>query len=104
MAVIWGKQKKTFFEELYLKMNRPKLENKVVFFRLLSVTQKAGLWIRESLQSIEKAETHPWLKKILKDTIDQINEWIWLSTALAKYDDFFSTSEIELINKIQLLS
>jgi len=101
MAVIWWKQKKTFFEELYLKINSPKLENKVVFFRLLSVTQKAGLWIRESLLSIEKAETHPWLKKILKDTIDQINEWIWLSTALEKYDDFFSPAEIELIKSAE---
>ncbi len=97
MTVIWAKQEKTFFEDLYLKMNKPTLENKVVFFRLLAVTQKAGLWIRESLQSIEKAETHPWLKKILKDVIEQINEWIWLSTALSKYDDFFQPAEIELI-------
>jgi len=101
MAVIWGKQKKTFFEEIFLKMNKPSLENKVVFFRLLAVTQKAGLGIRESLQSIEKAETHPGLKKILKDTIEQINEWIWLSTALWKYDDFFSPAEIELIKSAE---
>jgi len=101
MAVIWGKQKKTFFEELYLKMNAPRLENKVVFFRLLSVTQKAGLGIRESLQSIEKAETHPGLKKILQDTIKQINEWVGLSTALSKYDDFFSSTEIELIKSAE---
>jgi len=101
MAVIWAKQKKTFLEELYFKLNKPKLENKVVFFRLLSVTQKAGLGIRESLQSIEKAEAHPALKKILQDIIHQINEWLWLSTALSKYDDFFSPAEIELIKSAE---
>jgi type II secretory pathway component PulF len=42
-----------------MKLNAPKLENKLVFFRLLAVTQKAGLGIRESLQSIYKSETHP---------------------------------------------
>jgi len=101
MAVIWAKQQKTFFEELYFKLNKPKLENKVVFFRLLSVTQKAGLGIRDSLQSIEKAETHPALKKILQDTISQINEWVGLSTALSKYDDFFTPAEIELIKSAE---
>jgi len=100
-TIVWGKQQKTAFEELYLKIHAPKLENKVVFFRLLAVTQKAWLGIRESLQSIEKAETHPWLKKILKDIIDQINEWVWLSTALEKYNDFFLPSEIELIRSAE---
>jgi len=40
-------------------MNTPKSENKVVFFRLLAVTQKAGLGIRDSLESILKSESHP---------------------------------------------
>jgi len=78
-------------------MNTPKSENKVVFFRLLAVTQKAGLGIRDSLESILKSESHPWIKKIIKDTLYQINEWAWLADALAKYDNFFQPSEIELI-------
>jgi len=97
MAIIWWKQKRWFFEDLYIKMNTPKSENKVVFFRLLAVTQKAGLGIRDSLESILKSESHPWIQKIIKDTLNQINEWAWLADALAKYDNFFQPSEIELI-------
>ncbi len=97
MAIIWWKQKRWFFEDLYIKMNTPKSENKVVFFRLLAVTQKAGLGIRDSLESIQKSESHPWVKKIIKDTLYQINEWAWLADALSKYDNFFQPAEIELI-------
>jgi len=97
MTVVWKQQKQTFFEELFLRFNAPKLENKVVFFRLLSVTQKAWLGIRDSLQSIYKSETHPGVRKILKDIIDQINEWVGLSTAMEKYVWFFTPAEIELI-------
>jgi len=101
MAVIWKQQKKWFFENIYMKMNKPTSENKVIFFRLLAVTQKAWLGIRDSLQSIEKSESHPWVKKILKDTLDQINEWVGLSDALSKYSDFFSQTEIELIRSAE---
>jgi len=97
MAIIWWKQKIWFFENLYIKINTPKSENKVAFFRLLAVTQKAGLWIKDSLESILKSESHPWLQKIIKDTLNQINEWSWLADALSKYDNFFQPSEIELI-------
>ena len=97
MAIIWWKQKRWFFEDLYIKMNTPKSENKVVFFRLLAVTQKAGLGIRDSLESILKSESHPWVRKIIKDTLYSINEWAWLADALSKYDNFFQPAEIELI-------
>ena len=97
MAIVWWPKKQSTLEKIYMSFNKPGLPNKVNLFRLLAATQKAWLWIRESLQSIEKSETHPWLKKILKDTIEQINEWVWFSDALAKYSDFFPRSEIELI-------
>jgi type IV pilus assembly protein PilC len=97
MAVIWWVQKRWFFENIYMKMNAPSSENKVVFFRLLAVTQKAGLWVRDSLESIMKSESHPWVIKIIKDILEQINEWKWLADALSKYDNFFQPSEIELI-------
>ena len=97
MAIIWGKQKKWFFETLYVKLNQPKSENKVVFFRLLAITQKAGLWVRDSLETIMKSENHPWMKKIIKNTLEQINEWIWLADALSKYDNFFEPAEIGFI-------
>jgi hypothetical protein len=35
--------KSDFFEKLVIKLNAPKLKNKTNFFRLLAVSQKAGL-------------------------------------------------------------
>ena len=94
-------QEKTFLEKIYMALNKPKTENKAIFFRLLAVTQKAWLGIRDALATIEKAEPHPGMKKILKDVIEQINEWTWLSEALSKYNDFFSNAEIELIRSAE---
>ncbi len=94
-------QKKSFLEDLYMKLNKPKTENKAIFFRLLAVTQKAWLGIRDALITIEKAEPHPGMKKILKDVIEQVNEGVSMSDALAKYSDFFSPSEIELIRSAE---
>jgi len=34
-------EKKNLFETIYMQLNKPKTENKAVFFRLLAVTQKA---------------------------------------------------------------
>jgi hypothetical protein len=41
MAIVGQKKEKTFLEKVYMNLNKPKLENKVVLFRLLAVTQKA---------------------------------------------------------------
>jgi len=95
------KQKKTFLEDLYMKLNKPKTENKAIFFRLLAVTQKAWLGIKDALSTIEKAEPHPGMKKILQDVIEQVNEWVSMSDALWKYDDFFTPAEIELIRSAE---
>lgn len=103
MVVVWKKKKKWIFEEIYMNLNKPKVANKVILFRLLAATQNAWLGIRESLTSIYKAETHPWVKKILKDVLEDINEWIWFADALQKYDDFFSSSEIELIRSSETM-
>ena len=94
-------QEKNFLEKLYMALNKPKTENKAIFFRLLAVTQKAWLGIRDALATIEKAEPHPGMKKILQDVIEQINEWTSLSDALLKYNDFFSNAEIELIRSAE---
>jgi pilus assembly protein TadC len=48
--------KSNFFEKLVIKLNKPKLKNKTNFFRLLAVSQRAGLGIMDSLSSLEKSE------------------------------------------------
>ena len=94
-------QKKWALEELFLKLNKPKMENKAIFFKLLAVTQNAWLWIRDALITIRKAEPHPGMQVILKNVIKQINEWESLSEALVNSSDIFSISEIELIRSAE---
>ncbi len=94
--------KSDFFEKLIIKLNAPKLKNKTNFFRLLAVSQKAGLWIMDSLDSLEKSEDNKWLRIIIKDLIWQLSQWVSLADAMAFHDYFFLIDEIELIRSSQV--
>ena len=63
-----------FFERLQFMLNKPNIKNKTVFFRLLAVSQKAGLGLREALVSIKSSEQSFGMKIVLKDLLDQINQ------------------------------
>lgn len=43
-------------EKLFVKLQKPSLKTKVNFFRLLAVSQKAGLGLRDSLVAIHASE------------------------------------------------
>lgn len=75
----------------------PWLDKKVAFFRLLAVTQKAGLWIRDSLWSILSWELDPWMKKIIAYLIAETNKWNSLADAMGQLSYFFNTAEIALV-------
>lgn len=94
-------EKLSKFEKFLIKANAPKLHNKVNFFRLIAVTQNAGLWVREALNSINKSETHWGMKRIISDLVDQINQWVDLATAMTNHDYFFSVEEIELVRSAE---
>ncbi len=94
-------EKSDKFEKFLIKLNSPKLENKVTFFRLMGVTQNAGLWIREALNSINKSETHWGMKRIISDLVEQINQWVDLATAMTNHKYFFNIDEIELIRSAE---
>lgn len=94
--------KSDFFEKLVIKFNAPKLKNKTNFFRLLAVSQKAGLWIMDSLSSLEKSEDNKWLRIIIKDLISQLSQWVSLADAMAHHDYFFLIDEVELIRSSQI--
>jgi type II secretory pathway component PulF len=55
-------------------MNRPTVKNKTVFFRLLSVAQKAGLGLREALVSIYDSEQNYGMKIVIRDMLEEINQ------------------------------
>lgn len=94
--------KSDYFEKLIIKLNAPKLKNKTNFFRLLAVSQKAGLWLVDSLTSLEKSEENKWLRLIIKDIISQLKQWVSLADAMANHDYFFVIDEIELIRASQV--
>lgn len=89
--------KPSLFEELMLKFNHATVKNKTVFFRLLSVSQKAGLGLKEALNSILHSEKNYGMKIIIQGLESQINEGKSLATAMERYNYFFGNDEIELV-------
>lgn len=77
--------------------NRATVKNKTVFFRLLSVSQKAGLGLKEALNSLMYGERNYAMKMIIQGIEDQINEGVSLAKAMERYKNFFGNDEIELV-------
>ena len=90
-------QDQSIFSKLMWYMNKPTMKNKTVFFRLLAVSQKAGLWLREALVSIYQSEQNYGMKVVIQDLIDEINQWASFATAMEQHRWFFGPDEIELI-------
>lgn len=94
--------KKTWFDAFIQQLNKPTLKQKVNFFRLLAVSQNAGLGIRESLVSINKSETHKGFKEMIDEMVIALTEGASLADALEEYDYFFWSDEIELVRSAQV--
>lgn len=90
-------EKGSLFEKLMMELNHATVANKTVFFRLLSVSQKAGLGLKEALNSILHSERNYGMKIIIQGLESQINEGISLATAMERYNYFFGNDEIELV-------
>ena len=78
-------------------MNAPSLKEKTNLFRLLALSQKAGLGIRDSLVSLRKTEHAPGVLYILNDLIDQLNQGVTFSLSLRHHMYAFHEAEIALI-------
>ena len=94
--------KKTWFDAIVQQFSKPTLKQKVNFFRLLAVSQNAGLGIRESLVSINKSETHKGFKEMIDEMVIALTEGASLAEALQEYDYFFGSDEIELVRSAQV--
>jgi len=95
-------KKANTFDAIIQQFDKPQLEQKVNFFRLLSVAQNAWLGIRESVISIGKSETHKGFKEMLDGMVITLTEWWSLADALEEYDYFFAADEIELVRSAQV--
>ena len=95
-------KKKSFFDTLQAKLNKPWLKNKTNFYRLFSVSQKAWLGMIDALNALLDSEEHKWMKVILEDIIDQLVQWTELADAMERHTYFFGQDEIELVRSSQL--
>ncbi len=89
-------------DSLMVELQKPSLEEKANFFRLLAVSQKAGLWVRDSLRSLQQWEKNKWLLLIINDMIDKLTEWASLAEAMETQSYFFKSDEIELIRSTEI--
>ena len=87
---------------IMIQLNKPSLDAKTNFFRLLSVSQKAGLWVRDSLKSLQQWEKDKWLSLIINNMIDRLTEWGSLAEAMEEESYFFNSDEIELIRSTEI--
>lgn len=87
---------------IMIQLNKPSLDAKANFFRLLAVSQKAGLWVRDSLKSLQQWEKNKWLLLIINDMIDKLTEWASLAEAMEGQSYFFNSDEIELIRSTEI--
>lgn len=89
-------------DAIMVELNKPNLAAKANFFRLMSVSQKAGLWVRDSLKSLQQWEKDKWLLLIINDMIDKLTEWASLAEAMETQSYFFKSDEIELIRSTEI--
>ena len=90
------------FDSLLVSMNKPSLDEKANFFRLLAVSQKAGLWVRDSLKSLQQWEKNKWLLLIIEQLVEKLTEWVSLAEAMESQSYFFNSDEIELIRSTEI--
>ena len=96
----WGIKSK--IDSFLIGLQKPSLQQKATFFRLLAVSQKAGLGIRSSLLSLQQGESHKGLLLILEDMIQRLTEGASLAETMEQHMYFFKSDEIELIRSTEI--
>ena len=89
-------------DAIMIELNKPNLSAKANFFRLLAVSQKAGLWVRDALKSLQEWEKSKWMLLIINDMVDKLTEWGSLAEAMESQSYFFKSDEIELIRSTEI--
>ena len=94
------KPKKWLWESLnwfFMSMQKLKLKDKLVFYRLLSVMINAGVTIIKSVWVLENQEKNPVMKSILWRFSEELKNWKSLSECIEIYPWSFSLSEVWMI-------
>ncbi len=90
------------FNAWMAQMQKPDMHQKTTFFRLLAVSQKAGLGIRQSLVSLLQGQENKGMLIILEDMIHNLTIGMSLAEAMSKHDYFFASDEIELVRSTEI--
>ena len=89
-------------DALVVSLNKPNLDAKANFFRLLAVSQKAWLWVRDSLKSLQQWEKNKWMLLIINNMIERLTAWASLAEAMESQSHFFKSDEIELVRSTEI--
>ncbi|MEI7563078.1 MAG: type II secretion system F family protein [bacterium] len=92
-----------FWFKLVKKFNKPKLKEKTNFFRLFSISQKAGLGLRDALVAIKKSENNKEMKDIIDNLIEDLTNGSTFSQAMSNHDYFFKEDEIALVQSAETM-
>jgi len=85
--------------DVVINMNRIKVHEKAVFFRLLAVMVDAGIPIIRSLQTLsEQNKKNPKFERIIAEMAVKVEDGESLSVAMSHFSKTFSESEIGMIN------
>ena len=87
---------------IIVELNKPNLDAKATFFRLLAVSQKAGLWVRDALKSLQEWEKNQWMLIILNQLVEKLTAWWSLAEAMESQSYFFKSDEIELVRSTEI--
>lgn len=103
-SIVNHKEKKAWiFDALMAKINKPNLKKKTNFYRLFSVSQKAWLWMIDSLRALLDSETNRGMRSIIQDLISQLIQWVDLAHAMQRHEYFFGIDEVELVRSSQVV-
>ncbi len=80
-----------------LSIQKVKIKQKVIFYRLLSTMVNAGMSLVRSVSVLESQEKNPALKKILETFIEELKSWKSLSECMELYPNSFSKAEIWIV-------
>lgn len=83
--------------ELVISMQKIKVSEKVIFYRLLSTMTWAWMWLVKSIVILEKQEKNPVFKRIMWRFCEELKEWKSLSECLLLYPDSFWDAEVWII-------
>jgi type IV pilus assembly protein PilC len=101
--VIWDEQKwknKTLIDTLndyFISLQRVKIKDKVIFYRLLATMINAGISLVKAITILEKQEKNAVLKKIFTKFKEELKEWKNFSECLELYPASFDEAEVGMI-------